>query len=91
MNKIVFAFLAIGLSGCATMGNDVLPRVIAGAEAAKDVFKAVCEPVPHGAEKLCADLKVAVDSYDSVGGDVIRVASEVMNSVQQDAGAPVQK
>jgi hypothetical protein len=63
---------------------------VAGAEAAKDIFAAVCHPVPKGAEKLCADLQVAVSKYDEVSGDVLKVASEVLKPQDADAGVPAQ-
>lgn len=81
MKALTFCVLIVGLSGCATAGTDILPRIVAGVQAAKDVYAAVCNPIPKGAEDLCADLKVAIDRYDEVGSDVIKVAAEVTKPV----------
>lgn len=78
MRLMAFFLCAVCASGCATAGTDVLPRVIAGAEAAKASYRAACEPVPAGAEKVCADLKTAIDKYDAISGDVLKVLVELL-------------
>lgn len=78
MRLMAFFLVAVGLGGCATAGTDVLPRVLAGAEAAKASYRAACEPVPAGAEKVCGDLKVAIEKYDAISGDVLKVLAELL-------------
>jgi hypothetical protein len=47
-----------------------MPRVASGIEATKDLWKAFCQPVPVGKEKVCADSKdgvnTVVDFYTEV-------------------------
>jgi hypothetical protein len=56
--------------GCAVSYGTAMPRVASGIEATKDLWKAFCQPVPVGKEKVCADSKdgvnTVVDFYTEV-------------------------
>jgi hypothetical protein len=69
----VFICSIVLLAGCASAA-EVLPRVESGLVAAKADYVAVCEPPPAGAEKVCADIKIALD-------DAAKVAVEVGKAV----------
>lgn len=82
LKSLVFLVVAVSLVGCATAGSDILPRVVAGLEAAKSVQAAVCHPVPKGAEKLCSDLEALIERYDAVRAEALKVAEEALKPVE---------